>query len=104
MQNGRNNVDITLFSGPPATCEECYGCAVSNHSFFIEFQGAKQYPSLLVLRDEAMLPLSDTVRLDTTMFNVVVTDRNGNQDPKAVDEVTVWTLRSDRVTNSPSAA
>ena len=90
VHNGRNNVDITLFAGPPATCEECYGCAVSNHSFFVEFQGAKQYPSLLVLRDELMQPMSDTARPDTTKFHVVVTDRNGNQDPKAVDVVTIW--------------
>ena len=90
VQNGRNNVDITLFSGPPATCEECYGCAVSNHSFFIEFQGAKQYPSLLVLRDDLWQPISDTVKLDTTRFHIIVTDRNGNQNSKTVDMVTVW--------------
>jgi hypothetical protein len=89
VQNGRNNVDITLFSGPPSTCEECYGCAVSNHEFFVEFQGAKQYPSLLVLRDQANQPISDTAKLDTTIFNIVVTDRNGNQNVKAPDAVTV---------------
>jgi len=89
VQNGSNNVDITLFSGPPATCDECYGCAVSNHSFNIDFRGAKLYPSTLVLRDAADLPLSDTVKVDTTVFHVIVTDRNGNVNGKAVDNVSV---------------
>ncbi len=90
VQNGRNNVDITFFAGPPIECVDCYGCAVSNHHFYIEFQGAKQYPSLLVLKDENMQPLSDTVKLDTTRFNVFVTDKNGNQNGKAADVVKVW--------------
>ncbi len=90
VQNGRNIVDVTLFSGPPLTCEECYGCAVSNHHFYIEFQGAKQYPSILVLRDEAMQPAGDTMKLDTSKFHIQVTDRNGNQNGKSPDLVTVW--------------
>ncbi|MBN1306580.1 MAG: glycoside hydrolase family 9 protein [Chitinispirillaceae bacterium] len=90
VQNGRNNVDITLFAGPPIACVDCYGCAVSNHHFFIEFQGAKQVASVLVLRDEGWQPMSDTVRLDTTKFHVKVTDPNGNQNGKATDVVKVW--------------
>jgi hypothetical protein len=95
VKNGPNEVDITLFSGPEATCEECYGCAVSNHHFFVEFQGAKQYPSTLVLRDPADLPISDTVHLDTTRFHVVVTDRNGNLSGSTIDKVTVKVVNPD---------
>lgn len=90
VQNGRNNVDITLFAGPPDLCVDCYGCAVSNHNFYIEFQGAKQYPSTLVLRDQFEQPLSDTVKLDTTVFHVIVTDRNGNINGQATDVITAW--------------
>lgn len=80
VQNGKNNVDITLFVGAGATCEECYGCAVSNHSFYLEFQGAKQYPSTLLLKDTSMNPVEDTAKIDTTSFYIVVSDPNGNQD------------------------
>jgi len=96
VKNGRNNVDITLFAGPAATCVDCYGCAVSNHSFYIEYQGAKQIDAILVLRDNLMKPLlSDTVKPDTSSFHVVVTDPNGNVSGKAVDLVRVWIVNLD---------
>ena len=88
VQNGRNNVDLTLFAGPK-DCDSCYGCANSNHSFYVEFQGAKQYPSMLVLRDPADQPINDTIKLDTTTFHVIVTDRNGNIKDDVKDNVKV---------------
>jgi len=90
VKNGRNNVDITMFAGP-ATCDQCFGCASANHNFFIEFRGAKQYPSTLKLIDPAnrTIPSGDTARIDTTVFNVVVTDPNGNLNGKTKDTLSV---------------
>jgi hypothetical protein len=87
VTNGRNNVDITFFAGPAVACTECYGCAASNHHFFIEFRGAKQYPSQLTLKTPAdvIIPSGDTAHIDTTAFNIFVTDRNGNLSGKAKD-------------------
>lgn len=90
VKNGPNPTDIVFFAGPGESCVDCYGCAASTHSFFIEFTGAKQYPSSISLRDLSMNPLtSDTARIDTTVFHVVVTDRNGNIDGQAVDTMYV---------------
>jgi len=90
VTGGRNNADITFFAGP-STCDQCYGCAVSNHSFFIEFRGAKQYPSTLKLIDlgNQTIPSGDTAHIDTTVFNVVVSDLNGNINPKGKDTLYV---------------
>ncbi|MFP4680108.1 MAG: glycoside hydrolase family 9 protein [Chitinispirillaceae bacterium] len=89
VENGGNNVDITIFGGPELNCEDCFGCAFSNHSFYVEFRGAEAHPSHLSLRDLDDNPLQDTARIDTTVFNVVVDDMNGNLDYKAKDTVTV---------------
>ena len=86
VHSGSNPVDITFFAGPSASCSQCYGCAVSNHHFVIEFQGAKQYTSKLWLADAALQPIIDTIaHIDTTAFNVVVIDTNGNLDGKTRD-------------------
>lgn len=86
VKNGRNPVDVTLFAGPDISCDECYGCAVTNHSFFLEAPFIQQYPSQLVLKDSDMESLtSDTVKIDTSEFHVIVTDRNGNVDKKDKD-------------------
>ncbi len=87
VTNGRNVVDITFFAGPDATCDQCYGCAASNRHFFIEFRGAKQYPSTLTLKnvDGTTIASGDTVHIDTTQFNIIVTDRNGNLNGKGKD-------------------
>lgn len=89
VKNGRNQVDVTLFAGPSEDCEECFGCAVSNHSFFVEAPFIQQYPSQLSLKDLSMKPLSDTAKIDTTVFHVVVTDRNGNKNSKSADTLYV---------------
>ncbi|MCX7725846.1 MAG: hypothetical protein N2053_03240, partial [Chitinispirillaceae bacterium] len=70
-------------------------CAVSNHSFYIEYVGAKQYPSMLVLKDQNMQPLGDTVKIDTTVFHIIVTDKNGNAKGKAKDAITVFVKNLD---------
>jgi hypothetical protein len=90
VTEGRNVVDITFFAGP-TDCNQCFGCANSNHHFFIEFRGAKKYPSTLTLLDlqSRAIPSGDTAHIDTTVFNVVVTDRNGNINAKAKDTLTV---------------
>jgi hypothetical protein len=90
VQNGKNNVNVTLFAGPSSICDECYGCAVSNHSFYVEFQGAQQYPSTIALKDAEwqVLP-NDTAKLDTTKFNIEVKDRNGNLRGKVKDSLYV---------------
>ncbi len=85
VRNGRNQADVTLFAGPSADCEECFGCAVSNHSFYIEAPFIQQYPSQLSLKNEKMQPLGDTVKIDTSVFHIVVTDRNGNKNAKGKD-------------------
>jgi hypothetical protein len=86
MHAGTNPVDITIFAGPSASCSQCYGCAVSNHHFVIDFQGAKQYKSKLWLADASMQTITDTIaHIDTTVFNVVVVDTNGNMDGKTRD-------------------
>jgi hypothetical protein len=91
VKNGKNSVDITLFAGPSATCDKCYGCVASNHHFFIEFRGAKQYPSSLLLKNitNDTIASGDTVHIDTTMFNIIVTDRNGNLNGKSRDTLFV---------------
>jgi hypothetical protein len=86
VRSGSNPVDITFFAGPPGSCSTCYGCAASNHHFVVEFQGAKQYKSKLWLADGAFQPLTDTMaHIDTTAFNIVVIDTNGNLDGKTRD-------------------
>lgn len=89
VRNGRNQADITLFAGPSSDCEECFGCAVSNHSFYIEAPFIQQYPSQLSLKNEKMQPLGDTVKIDTSVFHIIVTDRNGNKNAKAKDTLYV---------------
>jgi hypothetical protein len=88
VQNGKNNVDVTLFAGASSECSECYGCAVTNHSFYVEFQGAQQYPSTIALKNDTwqVLP-NDTAKLDTTKFNIEVKDRNGNLRGKVRDSL-----------------
>ncbi|MDG5816341.1 glycoside hydrolase family 9 protein [Chitinispirillales bacterium ANBcel5] len=88
VQNGPNNVDVTIFAGPPEDCIDCMGCAFQNHSFYVDFRGAEAYPSSMSLRDLQDNPLGDTARIDTTVFNVLVRDLNANLDPSKPD--TVW--------------
>jgi hypothetical protein len=90
VTEGRNVVDITIFAGP-SDCKECFGCANSNHHFFIEFRGAKNYPSKLELFDLVSRPIlsGDTAHIDTTVFNVFVTDTNGNLNVKVRDTILV---------------
>ncbi|MDO5576685.1 MAG: hypothetical protein Q4F84_06355, partial [Fibrobacter sp.] len=46
----------------------------------------QQYPSQLVIKDSELNSLpSDTVKIDTSEFHVIVTDRNGNVDKKGRD-------------------
>ena len=89
VRNGRNQADITLFAGPSSDCEECFGCAVSNHSFYIEAPFIQQYPSQLSLKNDKMQPLGDTVKIDTSVFHIIVTDRNGNRNAKGIDTLYV---------------
>lgn len=89
VRNGRNLADVTIFAGPSTDCEECFGCAVSNHSFFIEAPFIQQYPSQLSLRNDKMQPLGDTVKIDTSVFHIIVTDRNGNKNAKKKDTLYV---------------
>ncbi len=89
VKNGGNNVDITIFGGPSTDCDQCFGCAFSNHSFYVEFRGAEAYPSSISLRDMDDSPLRDTARIDTTMFHVQVIDKNGNISGKTRDTVHV---------------
>jgi len=89
VRNGRNQADVTLFAGPSTDCEECFGCAVSNHSFYIEAPFIQQYPSQLSLKNEKMQPLGDTVKIDTSVFHIIVTDRNGNKNAKEKDTLYV---------------
>ncbi|NLG16551.1 MAG: hypothetical protein GX556_04360 [Fibrobacter sp.] len=88
VKNGRNPVDITLFAGPSVDCEECFGCAVTNHSFFLDAPFIQQYPSHLSVKDINFEAFGDTVKIDTTVFHVIVTDKNGNKNKSAKD--TLW--------------
>ena len=36
-----------------------------------------------------MQPLGDTVKIDTSVFHIIVTDRNGNKNPKGKDTLYV---------------
>ncbi|MDR2693154.1 MAG: glycoside hydrolase family 9 protein [Chitinispirillales bacterium] len=90
VRNGGNNIDITIFGGPENECATCYGCAFTNHSFYLEFRGAEPYPSsmkLLSCTNQAT-EVRDTARLDTTCFYVSVNDKNGNLNKDWRD--TVW--------------
>ncbi|MCL2220311.1 MAG: glycoside hydrolase family 9 protein [Chitinispirillia bacterium] len=91
LRNGGNNVDITIFGGPPSDCGTCYGCAFSNHSFYMEFKGAEPYPSTMRLIDAANqnLDVRDSARIDETSFYIHVVDMNGNLNGKGRDTVYV---------------
>jgi hypothetical protein len=89
VKNGRNQVDVTIFAGPSEDCKECYGCAVSNHSFFLEAPFIQQFPSQLAIKDQNMNAMGDTVKVDTTQFHIIVTDKNGNINKKGKDSLIV---------------
>jgi hypothetical protein len=89
VKNGRNLVDVTIFAGPSEDCQECFGCAVSNHSFFLEAPFIQQYPSQMVIKDQNMGTIGDTVKIDTTQFHIIVTDKNGNVNKKGKDSLVV---------------
>jgi hypothetical protein len=90
VRNGGNNIDITIFGGPENECATCYGCAFSNHSFYLEFRGAEPYPSSMKLLSctNQNTEVKDTARIDTTCFYVTVDDKNGNLNKEWRD--TVW--------------
>ncbi len=90
VDHGANIIDITLFGGPPGTCEDCYGCAFSNHHFYVEFTGAKQYDGELVIKDASnQAVINPEVKVDTTSFFVEVDDKNGDIDSTAIDSLHV---------------
>ncbi|MDR0330361.1 MAG: glycoside hydrolase family 9 protein, partial [Chitinispirillales bacterium] len=92
VKNGGNNIDITIFGGPETDCATCYGCAFSNHSFYLEFRGADPYPSSMKLlscaNQNIEVTAKDSARIDTTCFYVFVDDMNGNLNKEKRD--TVW--------------
>jgi hypothetical protein len=90
VKNGGNNIDITIFGGPENECAACYGCAFSNHSFFLEFRGADPYPSSMKLLSctNQNAEVKDSAKVDTTCFYVSVDDKNGNLNKEGRD--TVW--------------
>jgi len=90
VKNGGNNIDITIFGGPENDCATCYGCAFSNHSFYLEFRGADPYPSSMKLLSctNQSTEVKDTAKIDTTCFYVSVDDKNGNLNKDRPD--TVW--------------
>ncbi|MFW5960533.1 MAG: hypothetical protein ACOCSE_05395, partial [Chitinivibrionales bacterium] len=85
MSNGGNVVDITIFGGPIAECEDCYGCTFSNHHFYVEFSGAEQYPATMTLWEDGSPMASDTVQADSSSFSIILQDKNGNRDTSGVD-------------------
>ncbi|MDR0305305.1 MAG: glycoside hydrolase family 9 protein [Chitinispirillales bacterium] len=103
VKNGGNNIDITIFAGPE--CVSCHGCAFTNHSFYLEFRGAEPYESRIVLIDNDQWNnlgdsdswqfyndkrmTSDTAKIDTTVFWVVVDDKNGNLNKTHRDTINV---------------
>ncbi|GBU21041.1 endoglucanase [Fibrobacteres bacterium R8-0-B4] len=91
VRNGGNNIDITIFGGPENECATCYGCAFSNHSFYLEFRGADPYPStmkLLSCANQSTVITDTAAHIDTTCFRVSVDDKNGNLNKDKRD--TVW--------------
>jgi len=91
VKSGGNNIDITIFGGPENECATCYGCAFSNHSFYLEFRGADPYPSsmkLLSCTNQSTEIKDTTAHIDTTCFRVSVDDKNGNLNKDKRD--TVW--------------
>lgn len=52
---GANKVDLTVFAGPPTSCESCQkngGCAFDNRSYYFEFSNGKFTPSSLIITDK----------------------------------------------------
>jgi hypothetical protein len=89
VKNGRNLVDVTIFAGPDQNCQECFGCAVTNHSFYLEAPFIQQYPSQIAIKDQNLNSFGDTVKVDTTQFHIIVTDKNGNVNKKGKDSLIV---------------
>ncbi|HEX2955561.1 MAG TPA: hypothetical protein VHO70_01945, partial [Chitinispirillaceae bacterium] len=89
VKNGRNLVDVTIFAGPDENCQECFGCAVTNHSFYLDAPFIQQYPSQIAIKDQNMSSFGDTVKVDTTQFHIIVTDKNGNLNKKGKDSLVV---------------
>jgi hypothetical protein len=89
VKNGRNLVDVTIFAGPDENCQECFGCAVTNHSFYLDAPFIQQYPSQIAIKDQNMNSFGDTVKVDTTQFHIIVTDKNGNVNKKGKDSLIV---------------
>jgi len=89
---GGNNVDITIFGGPEEACATCYGCAFTNHSFYVEFRGVEPFPSSMKLLDAGnqSAEVKDSAKIDgSTRFYVFVDDMNGNQNRDRRDTVYV---------------
>jgi hypothetical protein len=80
VKNGGNNIDITIFGGPELECATCYGCAFTNHSFYLEFRGAEPYASSMKLLDcaDQSVEVKDSARIGETCFYIFVDDMNGN--------------------------
>jgi len=89
---GGNNIDVTIFGGPEEACATCYGCAFTNHSFYIEFRGVEPFPSSMKLWDanDRTVEVKDSAQIDgTTSFYVSVNDMNGNLNKDRRDTIYV---------------
>ena len=88
VKDGSNPVEIAIFAGPSA-CDSCFGCDNSIHEFNIEHIGAKLYPSLLSLKDVSWNPIGDTVKIDTSVFNIVVNHKSTEYSKTRKDTIVV---------------
>jgi hypothetical protein len=89
VKNDGNLTWISFFAGPDVNCQECYGCVATNHRFYIEAPFIQQYPSQIAIKDQNMNSFGDTVKVDTTQFHIIVTDKNGNINKKGKDSLIV---------------
>jgi hypothetical protein len=88
VKDGSNPVEIAIFAGPSA-CDSCFGCDNSVHEFNIEHIGAKLYPSILSLKDGSWNPIGDTVKIDTSVFNIVVNHKSTEYSKSQKDTISV---------------
>lgn len=89
LQNGGNQVNVTLFGGAPTCSTNCLesGCAFVDRNYFVNFLSNFTKSSMSVV-DPANLPVSRVVA-DSSRLTVRLDDGNANTDKNRIETVEV---------------
>jgi len=102
MKIGTNKVDITVFAGPDADCEECQNngsCAFTNNTFYVVFsKGDLTASSLVIQESPSGNPVSSPAIPGSLSFNISVKDDDKiKAGVPSVDVMVVNAQRNDTV-------